>query len=45
MYSSLRIILAIILRRVRWVGNVVRMEENKYGYRDFLGNLKERDLF
>jgi hypothetical protein len=35
----------IILRRMRWVGNVAHMEESKNGYRVFLGNLKGRDLF
>jgi len=37
MYSSPNIIHVIKSRRMRWVGHVERIGENKYAYRGFVG--------
>jgi hypothetical protein len=45
LYSSLRIIRIMKLRRMRWAGHVARMgKKKKNAYRLFAGIQKERDL-
>jgi hypothetical protein len=43
LYSSLNIIRQIKLRRMRWVGHLACMGEERKLYKVFVGSLKERD--
>jgi len=45
LYSSPSVIPVTKSRRIKWVGHVARMGENKSVYRVLVGYLRERGLF